>query len=285
MRLCRFGDRRLGVVEGKSVFDVTSVLETLDRHSYPLPTHDLLIANLDRIREKIGAIKNTAEQIPLDRIYLHSPIANPGKLIAAPVNYQKHLDEAIAEPQTFSAAHVRTIHEMGLFLKATSSLVGPSDGVALRFPDRRNDHEIELAVIIGKTVSNLPAEQALDAIAGYTIGLDMTVRGPEERSLRKSIDSYSVLGPWLVTSDELRDPNALGFELKVNGEVRQKANTRDLVLSIAKLIEFASRFYTLHPGDVIYTGTPEGVAPVAPGDRIEASFDRIGSMLVDVRAA
>jgi len=112
----------------------------------------------------------------------------------------------------------------------------------------------------------------------------MTVRGPEERSLRKSVDTYSVLGPWMVTSDELKDPTNLGFELTVNGETRQKANTRDLVLGVAELIEYASAFYTLNPGDVIYTGTPEGVGPVVPGDTIVAQFDQIGTMQVAVGA-
>src|SRR5690606_25855861 len=120
---------------------------------------------------------------------------------------------------------------------------------------------------------------------GYTIGLDMTVRGPEERSLRKSIDTYSVLGPWMVTADEIEDATQLDFWLTVNGESRQRANTRDLVLGIPELIEFASAFYTLHEGDVLFTGTPEGVGPVRPGDVIVAHFEGIGEMRVDVRSA
>src|SRR5207302_2075817 len=103
-------------------------------------------------------------------------------------------------------------------------------------------------------------------VAGYCIGFDITVRGPEERSLRKSIDGYTVLGPWLVTADEVKDPAALDLELKVNGETRQRANTRDLIIPIPELIAFASSFYTLMPGDVLLTGTPEGVGPIGPGD-------------------
>ena len=111
----------------------------------------------------------------------------------------------------------------------------------------------------------------------------MTTRGPEERSLRKSIDSYCVVGPWMVTADELQTPNALDFSLHVNGELRQKANTRDLILGIAELIEFASSFYTLEPGDLLFTGTPEGVGPVVPGDLITTEFEGIGCMQVRVR--
>ena len=104
-----------------------------------------------------------------------------------------------------------------MFLKATSALVGPGEGVKLVHTDRRNDHEVELAIVIGKTAKNVKAAQALDYIAGYCIGLDMTIRGPEERSLRKSPDCYCVLGPWLVTRDEMPDPAQLALEITVNG--------------------------------------------------------------------
>ena len=224
----------------------------------------------------------SGQRKPITSVALDSPIANPGKLVAAPVNYVKHLEEAREQKELHqgNAAQVRVIHETGLFLKATSSLVGASEPVAVRFPDRRTDHEIELAVVIGRRADRVPAERALEHVAGYTIGLDMTVRGAEERSMRKSIDSYSVLGPWLVTADEIPDPSQLDFELKIDGITRQKANTRDLVLSVPELIEMASRFYTLEVGDVIFTGTPEGVGQVVPGNTMHAWIDRIGSMEV-----
>ncbi len=157
--------------------------------------------------------------------------------------------------------------------------------MCLRHLDRRNDHELELAVIIGRLADRVSEATAYDYVAGYAIGLDMTVRGPEERSMRKSSDSYTVLGPWLVTADEVADPAALDMMLSVNGTVRQKANTRDLVVGIPQLIAWASRYYTLHPGDIILTGTPEGVGPVVPGDEIIASIDGIGTMKVSVSAA
>jgi 2,4-diketo-3-deoxy-L-fuconate hydrolase len=172
-----------------------------------------------------------------------------------------------------------------MFLKATSSMVGPSEGIGLRFLDRRNDHEVELALIIGKTCNQVPMEKALDYVAGYCIGLDITLRGPEDRSFRKSIDSYSVLGPWMVTADEIPDPDNLQLQLGVNNELRQNANTRDMVYSIRRLIEFSSAFYTLHPGDVIFTGTPEGVSPIKPGDTLIAEIEKVGRMETKVRAA
>jgi len=255
MKLCYFDEHRFGVVDGDMVRDVTPVLAQLPVYRPPFPRFDPVIAHLGDLVPAIREMMADAPAKPVAQAVFHAPIGNPGKVVAAPVNYRAHLDEAIAEPETFSAAHVRQIHETGLFLKATSSIVGTSHGVRLRFPDRRNDHEIELVAIIGKPGTNIREEDALQHIAGYTLGLDMTLRGPEERSLRKSIDSYTVLGPWLVTADEFGDPADIGISLTVNGEPRQKARTKDLILSVRALIAFASQYYTLQPGDVLMTGT------------------------------
>src|SRR5690348_8985000 len=283
MQICRFNDNRLGLIEGDVVKDITAALDMLPAERYPLPQHDPLIANLPRLREAMSAAAKNANATPLAQCRLLSPLANPGKIVAAPVNYKKHLDEARADPQIHHQNQVAEIQRVGLFLKATSSLVGPSEGIAIRHPDRRTDHEIELAAIIGTRADRVTREAALSHIAGYTIGFDITVRGPEERSLRKSIDSYTVLGPWMVTADSMPDPSNLDLLLKVNDEVRQKANTRDLIIGIADLIVFASSFYTLMPGDVLLTGTPEGVGPIVPDDVLDASISGIGAMRVEVR--
>ena len=285
MKLCFFDDDRFGVVTGDRVHDVTEILDRLPAYRPPLPRFDPLIAALPGLLPALREAAARAPGKPVSETRFHSPVANPGKVVAAPVNYLAHLEEAIAEPETFSRAHVNRIQESGLFLKATSSIVGPSAGIALRFPDRRNDHEIELVAVIGKPGSNIAEQDALGHVAGYTLGLDMTLRGKEERSFRKSIDSYTVLGPWLVTADEFGDPADVALSLHVNGERRQAARTRDLVLSVPALIAFASSFYTLQPGDLLMTGTPEGVGPVAPGDMLTAYVERIGTVQVAVRAA
>ena len=285
MKLCYFDDNRLGVVEGDLVKDVTSVLDRLPAYRSPLPRFDPFVAALPDLRQHLQDAAATAAGRPVESVRFLSPVANPGKVVAAPVNYLAHLNETIADPATFSRAHVIRIQESGLFLKATSSIVGVSDGVALRFPDRRNDHEIELAVVIGKAGSGIAEADALGHVAGYTLGLDMTLRGPEERSFRKSIDSYTVLGPWMVTADEFGDPSDVGVALAVNGEMRQQARTRDLILSVPALIAFASSFYTLQPGDVLMTGTPEGVGPVQSGDVITATVERVATIDVNVRLA
>ena len=209
------------------------------------------------------ALAPSAPTLALDAVTLLSPVANPGKIVAAPVNYEKHLAEVKADASLHqnTASHTMTIHKAGVFLKATSSLVGPGEGVVLRVPDRRTDHEVELAFVIGRTASRVPRTEALRYVAGYAIGLDISIRGTEDKSCRKSADTYSVLGPWLVTADEIADPGALDLELRVNGERRQHSNTSHMTLGVAELVEMASSFYTLHPGDVVFTGTPEGVSP------------------------
>jgi len=287
MRFCRFNKGRLGLVEGATVKDVTAALDVLPSHRYPLPTHDVFIANLDAVVSRVRSIAPGAMAAPLDRVRLLSPVANPGKIIAAPVNYEKHLDEVRTDGQlnANNPGHTLTIHKAGLFLKATSSLVGPGDGVAIRKPDRRTDHEVELVVVIGRTADRVSSDEAMAYVAGYAIGLDISIRGSEDRSFRKSADTYSVVGPWLVTADEIPHPGALDLQLAVNGTVRQQSNTRHMTLSVAQLIELASSIYTLLPGDMIFTGTPEGVSPIEAGDRITATIEQIGSMEVVTRAA
>jgi 2-keto-4-pentenoate hydratase/2-oxohepta-3-ene-1,7-dioic acid hydratase in catechol pathway len=292
MRLCRFGDGRLGVIEGaivedSTVRDVTPALEVLPSHRYPFPSHDVFIANLDQVVAHVRTIAATSPSLPLAGLKLLSPVANPTKIIAAPVNYQKHLDEVKGDAQLHqnTQAHTITIQKAGLFLKANSSLVGPSEGIALRHLDRRNDHEVELALIIGKKANNISKSEALNYVAAYSIALDITIRGTEDRSFRKSPDSYTVLGPWLVTSDEIANPSDLDLSISVNGEVRQNSNTKYMILGPAELIELASSFYTLYPGDIISTGTPEGVSPIVPGDTVVATVQKIGTMEVKVRAA
>lgn len=284
MRLCRYNEDRVGLVRGNEIFDATVALDNLPPLNWPIPHGDHLIANLDALRPALEAAADESRPMPVDSVSLKSPVANPSKIIGAPVNYYKHQAEAIADSEINLGRDIKTIDTYGLFMKANSSLVGPGEGVELRFDDRRNDHEVELAMIIGQGGSDIARGDALSHVAAYAIGLDMTVRGTEDRSLRKGIDSYSVLGPWIVTADEIDNPDNLDFEIRVNEEVRQKSNTGLLIFDCARLIEYASSFMTLYPGDIIMTGTPEGVGPVVPGDTMHAAIEGIGEMSVPVRA-
>jgi 2-keto-4-pentenoate hydratase/2-oxohepta-3-ene-1,7-dioic acid hydratase in catechol pathway len=140
-------------------------------------------------------------------------------------------------------------------------------------------------MVIGRKARNIDRGSALSHIAGYCIGLDMTIRGIEDRSFRKSCDTFTVLGPWLVTADEIPNPADLQLSLDVNGELRQRSSTAAMTVGIERMIELASANYTLYPGDVILTGTPEGIGPVAAGDMIVARCQGIGEMSVEVKAA
>jgi 2,4-didehydro-3-deoxy-L-rhamnonate hydrolase len=281
MRLARFNDGRYGIVVGDKIHDITAVVERIVARTGAV-RGDPVIAALEQIRASVPD-PEIYQDYAVAKVALLSPVATPSKLVAAPTNYRAHIAEMAAD-KSVSNPHLPTdIGKAGMFLKANSALVGPSAGVALRFPERRNDHEVELVVIIGRAGSDIPEARALEHVAAYTLGLDMTLRGPEDRSFRKSIDTYAVLGPWLVTADEIPDPDNVDFSLKVNGQVRQDANTSDMVYGVRKLIAYASSFYTLLPGDVIYTGSPEGVSPVKPGDVMLAECLAIGAMEVKVR--
>jgi len=285
VKLCRFDNDRLGIVQGDQVLDVTKALDAIPEQRWPLAQGDPLIANLRRVVAAAKTLAKSAKKKPLAKVKLLSPVANPGKIVAAPINYNDHVAESIKDP---GIAHGRTniakgIGEWGLFLKANSSLIGFGEEIRLRWPERRNDHEVELAAIIGKRGNKISRENALAHVCAYSIGLDMTVRGPELQCFRRSSDTYSVLGPWLVTADEIADPNALDLSITVNGETRQSSNTKHLVYDVQKLIEFGSSMYTLHPGDVIMTGTPAGVSPVKPGDLLHAYVQGVGE--ADIRIA
>ncbi|AOY95392.1 2-hydroxyhepta-2,4-diene-1,7-dioate isomerase [Cupriavidus sp. USMAA2-4] len=282
MKLCRFNNDRVGVVLSGQVVDVTEAV-TRVLEGLPPVDGDPLIAYLDQVRAGLPSDLLARQAAPASAVSLLAPVRLPGKIVAAPVNYHAHIAEMLAS--NISPGHnLADIEKAGLFLKATSSLVGAAQGVAVRFPERRTDYEVELVAVIGRAASEVPVEEALDYVAGYAVGLDITVRGTEDRSFRKSIDSYTVLGPWLTTRDEIEDPNALRLWLSQNGIVRQNTSTADMVLSVAELIAFASRFYTLKPGDLLFTGTPEGVGPIHPGDFLHAACDGLDAMDVRVRA-
>ena len=282
MRICRFGDDRLGVVIGDKVHDVTEIQSEVRAQTPYTAKCDAVIAALPRIKDRLLEAAAKVPGVDVSSVELLSPVARVPKIVAAPTNYQDHIVEMQPGRDATGNMHTAKIGTDGL--KAPTSLVGPSEGVPVRFPERRTDHELELVVVMGKQCTNVTQDDALNYVAGYSLGLDMTIRGPEDRSFRKSPDGYAVLGPWMVTADEIPNPADVPLELKVNGETRQKTNSAYLIYSVRRLIEFATSFYTLYPGDVIYTGTCAGVGPVKPADVITLESPLIGRMDVPVRA-
>ena len=203
------------------------------------------------------------------------PVVAPGKIVGAPVNYRDHQAEMKVE---------HTITGLGFFLKSPTSVVGQDGTVPIPFPDRRTDQEAELGVVIGRTASQVSHHQALDYVFGYTCLVDVTVRGSEERSTRKSFAGFTPIGPWITPADDVPDPNQLRLRGWVNDELRQDANTADMVYGVAELIEFISSVTPLEPGDIIATGTPAGVGPIQPGDQIRVEIERLGTLTIDVVA-
>jgi 2-keto-4-pentenoate hydratase/2-oxohepta-3-ene-1,7-dioic acid hydratase in catechol pathway len=249
------------------------VLERVPAQRWPAPPGDALIAGFADLRPWIEAACAGAPVIELERVSLRAPVANPGKVVAVRGNYRggEGGDSGSASP------------EPELFLKASSSVAGPGDGVELRLPGRRVDHEVELVAVVGRRVDGPLQAAHHDVVAGYCIGIDVTMRGPEDRGLRKSLDGFTLLGPWLTTADEVAEPGRLEVELAVNGEVCQRGNTSQLLHGVPALLAAAARYFTLDPGDLVMTGTPPGVGPLECGDVVRCSVERLGTMVVKIR--
>jgi 2-keto-4-pentenoate hydratase/2-oxohepta-3-ene-1,7-dioic acid hydratase in catechol pathway len=277
MRLVVFDDSRLGLLHDERVVDVSD-LAGAGAADWPPVFLLRAIAGFDGLRPRLEEAGRSRPGVPLGQVQLRAPVVFPSKVIAAPVNYRAHIEEM----RPLVKGELHAIEKYGVFLKAPSSVVGPGATVELPFPDRRTDHEVELGVVIGKTARNVAAADAMAHVFGYTGVMDVTVRGDEDRSTRKSFDTFTPVGPVLITADEIPDPHGLQLRLWVNGEQRQNGNTRDMIWNVPRLIEYASHVMTLYPGDLFSTGTPEGVGPLKAGDEVTLEIERIGRMSVRV---
>jgi len=275
MRIVRFNGGRIGLVRGDDITDVTAEAG-IDPTEFPPVGMVRLIADFPARRAALEAA--TGPALKLADVHLETPVPWPNKLIAFPVNYIDHRQE-------MGSTYVASTR--GFFLKANSSLVGAGDAIIVpALPGREVHHECELALIIGREARNVSREDAWSCIFGYSCLMDITVRGTDiERVMRKSYDTFTPVGPWILTADDMPDPTQLDMKLWVNDELRQHANTRDLVLDIPGMIEMASSATTLYPGDVIATGTPAGVGPIAAGDTVTIEIEGVGRMSLPVVAS
>ena len=288
MRLAIFGEQRLGVVTGAGVADVTEAL--------PWP-HDpdpltagwwrRLCRDFTAVRPALAEAAAQAKVRPLSEVRLKAPVLGPTKIIAAASNYSGHVTE-MHEVQQRTLGRVESwMMDFDIFLKAPSAISGPADDIVLPPAELRAGHEIhhesELVAVVGAGGRNIPAASAPGHLLGYTIGLDITVRSAADRSRRKSYDTFSPLGPWLTTRDEVGDAGDLDIELECNGTARQKVNTSSMLVPVPDIVAYASSVMTLLPGDVIFTGAPPGVGPITPGDRLSTRISRLGEMDLHVR--
>ena len=280
MKLVRFCGGHIGLVDGARVIDITE-REGIDPAAWPPVSMVQLIARYADAPEKLGVKLDGLPCYALADVHLQCPIDWPNKVIAYPANYHAHIEEQ-KQSKTGLISNFAA-NGQGFFLKSNSSLSGPFDPIVLPpLKGREIHHECELAIIIGKGGRDIPLEKAFDHIFGYSCLLDLVVRGKEERVMRKSFDTSCPLGPWILTADEVDDPADIDLELRVNGGLRQKANTRDLIVDIPSMINMASSTMTLFSGDIIATGTPSGVWPSTAGDRLISSIQGMGELTLDV---
>jgi 2-keto-4-pentenoate hydratase/2-oxohepta-3-ene-1,7-dioic acid hydratase in catechol pathway len=273
MRFVRYDDDRLGLLtEDGGIVDLTDRLD--------LSSADPLVEYMAGDHDAAEYADSEADH-DVNDVTLESPVRRPGKVIAAPLNYEAHIEEAIAD-KDITTDEWFSIKDKGYFLKAPSSVIGPEENIVIPFDDRRIDHEVELGFVMGEETKDVDNETAWDNIFGYTVFLDISVRGDQDRSNRKSYDTFTVIGPAVVTPDEFDDPQNLDLSLTVNGETRQNANTNDMVYTCADVVQYASIGATLDVGDVITTGTPEGVGPLRDGDTVDAEIESVGSLQIDV---
>jgi 2-keto-4-pentenoate hydratase/2-oxohepta-3-ene-1,7-dioic acid hydratase in catechol pathway len=285
MKIASFDDFRVGVVDSATVYDMTGELPA-SLAELPRQRVNWLVANWPKVQARFARFRELGAPRPLAAIELLAANPAPQHVFAAPANYRKHIGELGDRAVTPAG---RSAREQGFFLKAPGSLVGA--GGALLLPKgskRRFDHESELAVIVAKAGRNIARERAMEYVFGYSCLIDATMRiekgvAEEERSMRKSFETFTPLGPWIVTADEVPSPGSLTNRLWVNGELKQSANTSAMIVGIGELIELVSSVLALQPGDVIATGTPEGVGPFAAGDEVRIEIDQVGSMTLPVR--
>ncbi len=282
MRLVSFDDYRIGVLtDSDNVVDVTGLLPELPAEFEPMRML-LLIERWDGLRPQVGAMAASESGVPLNSVRLLPPVPAPRKVYAQPVNYKAHHEEMQDSPWSGTAPQVSS--DQGMFLKASSAVSGPNDSILLPYSDRVIHHESELVMVIGKGGSMIPVDDALSHVFGYTCGLDMTVRGPEDRSKRKSFDTFAPIGSCIVTADEIADPQDLEINLWVNEELRQHAFTRDMIVDCKNQIANMSWVARMEPGDLVFTGTPEGVGSVDPGDLVTINISQVGELSARAQA-
>ncbi|MSP76993.1 MAG: FAA hydrolase family protein [Rhodospirillaceae bacterium] len=275
MKLCYFNDFRLGVIKGDQVIDITDAMKDIPHRD----SRDLivgLIADWDARKAKVEKAAADGKGVPLSSVRLRPPVPRPGNIDCMAVNYME--DGTLKEKPAINAFH-----------KAATALIGDGDTMVLPdVPAGIFEGEAELALIIGKRAKNVSQADAFKYIFGYTCFIDGSARGlPPPGNVffqMKSRETFAPLGPYLVTADEIPNPQKLNVELKTNGVVMQKFNTDDMAHQIPRVIEWLSSIHTLEPGDVVATGTNHrGLNSFMDGDKVELTIEKVGTLHFNVK--
>jgi acylpyruvate hydrolase len=264
------GESHSGVVIGSLVIDLGPT------------TLEAILASPDEMARARALAEAPPEGLPLEGLNILAPIPRPGKVLCLGLNYRDHAAE--------SGSPIPS--EPVVFCKVSGSVIGPGAPIVLPEASEKVDYEVELAFVIGRTAKAVPAARAMEHVAGYTVLNDVSARDYQREkpggqwTLAKSFDTFCPIGPWVVTPDEVGDPQDLELECVVSGEVMQSSSTSQMIFGVAEIIEYISRVLTLEPGDVIATGTPPGVgfARTPPrylrsGDVVECTVQNIGTLV------
>ena len=275
MKLMYFDDFKLGVVKGDAVVDVSKAVQDIP-HTGP---HDLINGVIEHFAKYRGALEKAAADgkgVPLSKVRIRPPLPRPINIDCMAVNYME--DGTRKEPAPINAFH-----------KSPSAIIGNGDTMVLPdMPATIFEGEAEVALVIGKRASHVPAAKAMDYIFGYMNFIDGSARGvvPPNNVFyqMKSRDTFAPIGPWIVTADEIPDPHKLQLKLSVNGTVMQNFNTSDMAHKIPRCIEWVSSIHALEPGDILATGTNHrGLNPFHDGDLVEFETERLGKLTIKVR--
>ena len=289
-----------GILTGKGLIDIVSALrlrsgQAKDGSDPPRSVKEILERGPECL-DKLAELEKTVEaSIAVDSVKLLAPIPRPGKILALAGNYVEHIKEAGLKLGLSDSPRITTVPRP--FIMPATAVAGPGDQIPWPAYSETIDYELELAVVIGQKAKNIMPENALKIIGGYTIVNDVsarTVTFKKNRAKRpwdefydwlngKWADGFCPMGPYLLTADEIEDVQNLSMKLTVNGEVRQKANSSQMIHTVAQIVSFLSNLMTLEPGDIIATGTPSGVGfatgnYLKAGDRIDASIENLGTL-------
>ncbi|MGH7078025.1 MAG: fumarylacetoacetate hydrolase family protein [Acetobacteraceae bacterium] len=275
MKLALFDAFRLGVVEGGSLIDVTPAVADIPRAA-PLGLMGALIARFDSYRDRIARAAAEGAKMPLSSVRLRPPLPRPGNIVCMAVNYMEN--GTLPAPPLINA-----------FPKTANALIGPGDTMVLPdAPASIFEGEAELGVVIGKTASHVPETEAMRHVFGYVNFIDGSARGlPPPQNVffqMKSRDSFAPVGPWIVTADEIAEPQNLAVRLWVNGALKQDFSTSDMAHNIPHCIAWVSAIHRLDPGDLLATGTNHrGLSALQDGDRVELEIAGLGRLSINVR--
>ena len=292
MKICCYDDGSPGLIENDSIYPMGDALATAGatRASATMAEVVDALANHPSAAAAIASARR-GKPLALASARLSAPVDNPPAIWAAAANYRAHQAEMKERVGSYDHSHFSPDDLMAeVFLKPTSSIVGPGGTVILPKIARLVDFECELCAVIGRTARKVPADKALDYVYGYTMCWDISIRDPwgkgrhNTRNIRKGFDTFCGLGPWIVTRDEIREPQDLRINVEQNGRPVMQAHTADMINGLRDLIRFLSGVTTLKPGTLLTTGTPAGVSKLEDGDHLKGTIEGIGIMELNVKA-